>query len=302
MQIKTASLIGLGALGIIFSQKLQRALGESFSVIADSNRTRRYQTEGVFSNGARCDFNFTAPGEGPAADLVIYAVKYGALPAAIQASASKVGNGTILLSAINGICSEEDLKTAFPQAHVLYCVAQGMDAVKTGNKLTYVHEGMLRFGEKDDSWSRQVKAVADLFDRAGIRYDVPENMKRALWSKFMLNVGLNQASMVYDASYGDLQRPGPARDAMIAAMEEVRAISAAEGIDLVEEDVAAWLDLVARFDPEGCPSMLQDRRAQRPSEVELFAGTAIRLGEKHGIATPVNEEFQHRIQELESKY
>ncbi len=55
-------------------------------------------------------------------------------------------------------------------------------------------------------------------------------------------------------------------------------------------------DLGRRFGGEkvvhcGEPSMRQDSKAGRKTEVALFAGTICELGEKHGIAVPVNERF-----------
>jgi len=36
--------------------------------------------------------------------------------------------------------------------------------------------------------------------------------------------------------------------------------------------------------------------------VELFAGTVISLGKKHGVPTPVNEALHKRILEIERDY
>ena len=54
--------------------------------------------------------------------------------------------------------------------------------------------------------------------------------------------------------------------------------------------------------PEGKPSMRQDGEAHRPSEVELFAGTMVRLGRKHGVPTPVNDWLYDRVREMEAAY
>ena len=48
--------------------------------------------------------------------------------------------------------------------------------------------------------------------------------------------------------------------------------------------------------------MAQDRISRRLSEVEMFAGTVIPLGEKHGISTPVNRKLYEKILEIEKHY
>lgn len=83
------------------------------------------------------------------ADLLIIAVKFNGLNEAIQSVKHHVGKKTLIISLLNGITSEEIIGEAYGIEKVLYCVAQGMDAVKVGNRLTYDHMGMLCFGEKE---------------------------------------------------------------------------------------------------------------------------------------------------------
>ena len=179
-----------------------------------------------------------------------------------------------------------------------------MDAVKVNNKLTYDNMGMLVFGDKEPGInSEKTKAVAHFFEKTGVPYQVDTNMPKRLWGKFMLNVGVNQTVAVYKSNYGEIQREGPARDMMIAAMKEVIAISEKEEVYLSEkEDLQYWLDILSTLSPIGKPSMAQDVDARRYSEVELFAGTVLEYGKKHGIATPVNQELYDRIKQIESEY
>ena len=58
-------------------------------------------------------------------------------------------------------------------------------------------------------------------------------------------------------------------------------------------------ELLSELKPDGYPSMRQDALAGRKTEVELFAGTVVRLAEKHGISVPVNASYYKRIREKE---
>jgi len=75
-----------------------------------------------------------------------------------------------------------------------------------------------------------------------------------------------------------------------------------EKVDLSEDDLNYWLKVVGSLNPLGKPSMRQDIEAKRPSELELFAGTIVRLGKKHAIPTPVNRMLYDGIRDLESRY
>jgi 2-dehydropantoate 2-reductase len=303
MEIKKVSIIGLGALGILFGHHLSRKMPKAdLRIIADRDRITKYKNEHVYCNGERCDFTYLTPDERcEPADLLIFTVKYNGLKDAIQAVKNHIGDQTIILSALNGISSEAVIGQAYGHEKILYCVAQGMDAVKVGNQLTYDHMGMLCFGEQEPGFiSENVNSVAAFFEKMAVPYEVDTNMVKRQWGKFMLNVGVNQTVAVFQSNYGEIQREGEAREMMIAAMREVIALSEKAGIHLTEADLDYWLRVLATLSPDGKPSMAQDVEARRPSEVELFSGTVLKMADKYGISTPINKELYHRINLIES--
>lgn len=304
-EIQTVSIIGLGALGILFAHHLSKKMPKGkLRIIADSERIQRYERDGIFCNGQRCDFHYLTPEEAcEPADLILFTVKFNGLKDAIEAVKNHVGEDTIILSALNGISSEAIIGEAYGMDKVLYCVAQGMDAVKVGNEVTYKNMGMLCFGDREKGVvSEKAERVARFFDQTDFPYELDKDMEKRMWGKFMLNVGVNQTVAVYRSNYGEIQREGEARKMMIAAMREVIELSLKEGVNLTEEDLNYWLDVLSVLNPEGKPSMAQDVEAKRYSEVELFSGTVIQLGKKHGIPTPVNERLYKQIKEIEATY
>ena len=119
----------------------------------------------------------------------------------------------------------------------------------------------------------------------------------------MLNVGVNQACMVFETGYGGISEEGSLpRLVMVSAMREAKLVSNAEGITLTEDDLVGYVDLMASLSPESMPSMAQDRVNKKRSEVELFAGTVIRLAKKHGFIVPTNEYLYNRVMEIEAEY
>jgi len=95
---------------------------------------------------------------------------------------------------------------------------------------------------------------------------------------------------------------GEANRSYVAALREVLAVANAEGIPLTEDTVKFCIEIEQTLDPDSIPSMAQDRKNKKPSEVELFAGTVIRLAKKHGISVPTNEYFYERVHEIEREY
>ncbi|MCI8454505.1 MAG: ketopantoate reductase family protein [Lachnospiraceae bacterium] len=302
MKINTVGIIGRGALGVMYGKCLTDSLGsENVFFIADEERIMRYQGTELLCNGERCRFSYRTPAKAIKADLLIFAVKFMGLRAAIEAAGPFVGENTLMLSVLNGISSEQLLEEAFGSAHVLYACVQGMDAGKDRENVMYKNVGYISVGNKDKSQDERLLAVAKLFERAGLAYEIPDDVVKKQWSKLMLNTGVNQVTAVYGAPYAAVQKEGEARTMMIEAMKEVQRVAAYQDVELTDEDLTGWLSLLDTLNPEGFTSMCQDMRAGRKTEVELFSGTMLKLAKEAGIALPVNEFLYERIRELEGE-
>ena len=304
-EIKTVSIIGLGALGILVGQRFAKQMPkENLRIIADKDRVERYRRDGIYSNGERCDFNFVLPEErtGPS-DLIIFAVKYGALEEAVRAVKNQVGSDTLFVSLLNGITSEDVIAQAYPRERIVYTVAQGMDAVNEGGRLTFLNTGTIFIGDAEPGEvSQKVKTVAAFFEKTGLPYEIERDIKRRMWGKFMLNVGINQAVAVFGRDYADAQNEGQTRDVMIVAMREVIPLAEKEGIAITADDIPYWLKVVGTLNPVSKPSMRQDVEARRTSEVEMLAGAVLAMSKKHGIQSPVNEMLYEKLKAIEAGY
>jgi 2-dehydropantoate 2-reductase len=308
-EIGSVLIVGAGAVGAAVASVLRRGEGVRVSVLADSGRADRYAAEGFVLNGERLFFPVlparAAPPKGEMPDLVIVAVKSHNLAQAITDMAPYVGEGSLVLSLLNGITSEDELAAVFGREKVPYAMILGIDAVREGNATSFSSSGKIYFGDARNpkgAWSERVSRIASLFDRSGMGYVVPEDMIRALWYKFMINVGINQASAVLHATYGAFQRLPEAWAVMEAAMRELIAVSRALGTGLAESDIEAFRETLVSLSPGAKTSMLQDVEARRKTEVEAFAGVVVALGEKAGVATPVNRLLFDMIRTIEQSY
>lgn len=298
---KKIVIVGMGALGILYGDMITRKQGkEAVTFLADEKRIERYRREGVFCNGQKCDFKMSSTPE--ETDLLIFAVKGTTLKEAMELAAPCVKENTVILSLLNGISSEEILAERFGDRHIVHCIAQGMDAVRLGNKLTYEHTGELRIGTPDKEKKGMVTWVAELLQETGVPYVIEEDILHRLWGKWMLNVGVNQVVMVTEGTYRTVQEEGEARNMMLAAMEEVRRLSECAGTGVTKEDLESYVALTDSLNPDGMPSMRQDGLSHRYSEVDFFAGTVIEKAKKYGVPVPVNQMLYDKVKEMEAGY
>lgn len=306
MEIKKITIVGMGALGVMYGELLTRKLGKKYvEFLANKSRINKFKEEGVFCNDQPCNFSLVDEEEtDKPADLLIFAVKATALEAAIQTARNKISDNTIIISVLNGISSEEIIGKAYGMEKVIHCIVQSMDVIKEKNRVTYSQFGHFCIGieEKSEDKKNRLQAVIDLFDKVEMPYVVEEDIIRRVWSKFMLNVGVNQAIMIYEGNYETVQKPGKPRDLMQNAMKEVLLLAQKENVNVTQEDFDDYVRIIDNMNPKGMPSMRQDGLARRKSEVELFAGTVIALANKHKLDVPVNKMIYETILKKESEY
>lgn len=298
---KTVAIIGAGALGAAYASRFYAVDPSSVAFVATGERYERLKREGVTVNHTHYAIPVLGPEDpAPPADLIVVALKHHQLAGALPLLARRVGDQTAILSVMNGLDSEDMIGAAYGMDNVLYAIAVGIDAQRSGNVVNFSQVGRLVFGEADNTTlSARVRRIQALLDRAEIPFDTPPDMLRMMWWKFMVNVGINQTSAILRAPYGVFQTSVHAQAIMEAAMREVIALAQAAGVNLVPEDVTGWYDVLNTLHPQGKTSMLQDVEAGRPTEVDIFAGKVVALGAAHGLPTPVNEVLLHAIKAIE---
>ena len=241
--INNVLICGTGSVGGAFAKKIADYDPACLRILARGDRKRRYEADGLVINDHRHDFALADPDGADLnpADLILVAVKDYGLDSAIEDMAPFVGEDTLILSLMNGITSEDKLAAAFGGSRVLYGLVMSIDGSREKNRIRFSQYGTVSFGFADNSQRLdEVKAVAAFFDRVGVAYGIPVNMLHALWYKFMVNVGINQASAVVRSGFGAFQSIPEAHALMRSAMWELIRITEKNGIGLSEADLENW--------------------------------------------------------------
>ena len=300
-KIQKVAILGAGAMGAYFASRFFDTAGFSTVLIAKGRRLNKLKTKGLVVNGKPYAIPVIHPDEATSTmDLIIVALKHHHLGEAVQGLEKLVGDSTTIISVMNGLESEEYIGSIYGMDKMLYAISVAIDALRQGNRITYTKPGKHYFGEAINTHlSQRVLSVQEAFDRAGIVYETPEDMIRMMWWKFMVNVGVNQASAVMRAPLGVFQKSPEAQGLMEALMKEVIALTDVMDVNLTNRDIEEWYPFLNVLSPQGKTSMLQDIEAGRKTEVEIFGEKVVELGKTHGVTTPVNQTVLQIIRVLE---
>lgn len=300
MEIKTVAVLGAGAVGSYVIWGLSRRKDIRLGVIAEGERAERMK-KGCLINGTVYHPEVWTPQDARETDLLIVALKYGALPAALEGIRMITGEKTTVMSLMNGVDSEELISEKIGASHVLYSLIK-IASHKEENGYYFNPETTIGiiFGELTAPYqSERVQAVESLFKDTGLHYRVTEHIREEIWSKFRLNVCNNLPQAILGAGVGCYQDSVHMKQISGGLRRELEAVAAAKGIDISQADSSSSHG--SAVPPSARYSTLQDLDAGRHTEIDMFSGALVRMGRELGIPTPYNEYTYHMIKALEEK-
>lgn len=289
--MKKVIICGLGAVGLTYAVKLKDKC--DLRILVDEDRFLKFQKQKPVFNGAVQEFEYLLPQDSFKPDIIIISTKSDGLKSAIQNIKNFVHKDLIILSLLNGISSENEIKSAYSSAKVLKSYFVGHSAVRKGNSVT--QDGV---GEIVVEFEPQ---IVEFFKKCNINYSCPIDINYSMWLKYTLNLFSNQASAILNMNFGELKENKNFINFAKNIIKEICSIAQAEGIKNLENLEKDALDFLSRMCDEGKTSMHQDILAGRKTEVEIFAGEVIKLGKKYGIETPYNQIMYEMIKILEEK-
>lgn len=303
MKIQSVAILGAGAVGCYVLWGLaDKAAANTLQlgVVAEGSRAERLRQNGCTINGQVYHPQVWTPQQAHGVDLLIVALKYGALPGALDSIRTIVSEHTVVMSLMNGVDSEELIAAQIGAAHVLPALIK-VASRRTEDGVRFDPETTIGiiYGELTAPFdSDRVQAVRALFADTGIHFRVTEHIREEIWSKFRLNVCNNLPQAILGAGVGCYRDSVHMKAVSDGLRRELEAIATARGIDLRIADAVSHgcaVPATARY------STLQDLDAGRHTEIDMFSGALMRMGKELGIPTPYNEYTYHIIKAMEEK-
>lgn len=130
--------------------------------------------------------------------------------------------------------------------------------------------------------------LARLIEAASIPVRLGASVAQTEWKKTFSNIGINLIGALLESPNGVILEHPELRKLLGLVLEEARQVAAAEGVFLEDADMQAVETLIATT-RHNLNSTLQDIRRGNRTEARYLNGAVIRLGQAHGIPTPVNE-------------
>lgn len=291
---RKVSVVGPGALGCLFAQRLHQA-GHTVTLVDHrGDRAERLRASGITvqsggdSKTAKVKVTDSVPQR---QELVLVLCK------AHRTHALRLPANTPVLTLQNGLGNAEKLCDLVGSAQVLAGTTSEASTLLEEGVVRHVAAGKTSFG----SWTTcDPEPAADILRQAGFEVDLTNSPGQAIWEKVAISNGINPVTALLGVPNGALLQAKESRQLIRDLVVEASKIAALEGYrfsySLVER-----AEEVCRDTAENISSMAQDIRAGRRTEIEEISGEIIRRGEHLLLPCPRTRVMYQLIKSIEQK-
>ena len=302
------AVVGSGALGCLIAGLLKTKTREDIWLIDRlPDRARRVGQDGIkiegLSGAVSARVNVSAdPKEVGGCDLVILCVKSYSTEDACKNIKELVSKETFVLTLQNGIGNVRILNDHFGADKVIAGITNHGATLLGPGHVRHAGKGETIIGASKGRTLGSVKETAGILSKAGLETKISKDIDSVIWSKLVINVGINALTAITRLKNGMLIEYDGTREILRDAVQEAVKIVKRKRIKLVYDDPIQKVESVCKATAANVSSMLQDVLNKKRTEIDFINGAIVRQGKALGIPTPVNEVLTNLVKTIEISY
>ena len=301
------AVVGPGALGCLIAGLLKARTKEEVWLIDNSpERAKRISADGIRIEGmssVTASVNISAdPKEIGPCGLVIICVKSYSTEDACKDIKELVSEKTSVLTLQNGIGNVQVLNDYFGSDKVIAGVTNHGSTLLGAGRVRHAGKGDTIIGMAKAKTLGPIRDVADILSKAGLETKVSKDIDSVIWSKLVINVGINALTGITRLKNGGLIQHAGTREILRSAVHEAVKVVKRKRIKLAYDDPIQKVESVCKATAANISSMLQDVLNGKRTEIDYINGAITRQGKSLSIPTPVNEVLTNLVKTIESSY
>ncbi len=298
-------VVGMGALGRIYCSALAGRV-DVRGLARTGEQAARITNHGFVVRRSGTDQVVRVacypPAEGGwRAALGVLLTKSTATSAAVAALAPLLAPGAPVITLQNGLGNRETIAAALGEGRAAWGVSYVAGTAVDGDVIELVNPGETVFGTPSSGAAVLPELVRALCE-GGLPARVSDQVGGLAWFKVVIAGAMNVTGALSGLEVGRFWADPEWRRFLTAMVEEAAAVGAAEGTAVEAAAVMAGVAGIAERAPRTTPSMLQDVRRRRPTEVEAMTGELVRRAGRHGLDVPTLREALARMRRLEASW
>lgn len=287
------AIFGTGGAGGYFGAQLALA-GEDVVFVARGDHLRAMKTAGLRLETPSGETNIrTAATDNPAeignVDVVLIGVKAWQVTDAASAMRPLVGRDTVVVPLQNGVEAATELAAAFGSSTLAGMCGTLSFIAGPGHIRSVGEQNFIKFGELDNKLTERVERLRQCFAHARVSVEVPANITKALWDKFLMVTSFGGVGSITRAPIGVTRAIPGTRRLLEQCLQEALAVAKARSVPMADTAVADTMKFYDALPANGTTSLQRDIVNGKMSELEYWNGAVVRLGREVAVPTPTNQ-------------
>ncbi len=300
-------IVGPGAMGSLFAAFLSKSKEEIWILDKNKERAARLQQDGISLEGVSGSWHANVKATSEAkeigeADLILVCVKSYDTKEACLRLRPMVGENTSVLTLQNGIGNIEIITEVVGSEKVIGGVTNEGATLLEAGRIRHAGKGETVVGRIDGKIPVQMRSIREIFNKVGFETRISRDIKGLLWSKLIINVGINALTALTRLNNGKLVEFEGTRKVLRDAVTEATRIAKRKRIKLIYDDPLAKVEAVCEATSSNVSSMLQDVLRKKRTEIDFINGVIVRQAQELGISTPVNSVLVDLVKTIEATY
>lgn len=300
-------IVGPGAMGCLFSAYLSKSKEDVWLLDKSRENAAKIKQQGIVVEGVsgnwRTSVKITADVKDiEKSDLVLICVKAYNTKDAVVLSMPFINDGTKVMTLQNGIGNVEIIADLIGHEKVIAGVTnQGATLLGCGH-IRHAGKGETVAGRIDGKIPVEMRAIREVFNKSGLQLRLSRDINGLLWSKLIINTGINALTAITRLPNGRLVEYEGTRRILKDAVTEAVRIAKRKRVKLIYDDPLAKVESVCEATAGNRSSMLQDVLRNKRTEIDFINGVILRHAQEFGIAVPVNSLLVDLIKTIEASY
>ncbi|MBN2782041.1 MAG: 2-dehydropantoate 2-reductase [Campylobacterales bacterium] len=263
------AIIGLGGVGGYIAANIAKNTNHNVVGFARGEHLKAIQKDGIKivedkeSWSVNLDARELKDAKG-VFDIVLFCVKSYDIKSSYEAIKGHITADTTLLSISNGV---ENVLKNLSDARVLEGCAYILSHIQEAGVIRKKGEVFAVVFGGDDK--EGVESLAKVFDEASLRYKTPQNIKEAIWKKYIFISTFATLTSYYNKPIGYIYEHH--KDEAKTLLKEIADAAAKEGLDISDE-IEKALVTASKVPYESSTSMHLDFQNKKQTELDFLSG------------------------------
>lgn len=204
-------------------------------------------------------------------------------------------DATKVVCLLNGLGHATTISEYIPTKNIIMGTTLWTGGMDAPGKTHFMGEGPVEVQNSDLNEEESTRRVVKMMSDCGLNGVYSQNVHFTTWRKACVNGTMNALCSILDCNIQEAFATTQIDDLVRGIVSEFSRVAEFEGVQVDVEDTVSYIKGIAKKVGAHYPSMHQDLKNKRPTEIDFLNGVVAIEAEKNGFEAPYSKQITQLI-------